>query len=232
MVHDQKITIALNVSRARLTVIGFILTINIFALGIFLGGVERHVSLQILAELNLFVSLVASLCVGTVAALLFLISERFDPIGNSDVTIFAIAEMTMLVAIVQTISGMSKGFIVLFQTNLGEPAVAALGLASTSADLLHSGESFRVIVFWFIALTWAFIAYVAPLWSLYRLPDTPRRKYMYAGYYLILTSVVFTLSAYALQIEMLARGESVGILRLFIQNFWAPGVWSDIGTAT
>ena len=126
--YDPNISIALNVSRARLTVIGFILTINIFALGIFLASKEHQVSLKIISDLSVFYALVASLCVGTVAALLMLVSERFDAQGNSDVGIFGIAEMTMFVAIVQTISGIAKGFISIFQHNLGESAFSTLGI--------------------------------------------------------------------------------------------------------
>lgn len=229
--HDRKITIALNVSRARLQVIGFILTIDIFALGIFLSSTDRHFSLQILIELNVFFSIVASLSIGTVSAILMLLSERLDSEGKSDVTIFAIGEMTMYVAIVQTIGGIFMAFIVLFHVSLGEPTVTAVGVTTTTAELLQAGESFQAMVSWMIALLWAFIAYVAPAWSLYRMPDTRQRKFLYFGYYVILTSLVFALSAHALHIELLARGESIGVLRLFLQNFWAPGLWSGIVAA-
>ncbi len=228
---DTITSIALNVSRARLTVIGFMLTIDIFALGIFLSNVDQHVSLQILTELSVFYALVASLCVGTLAATLMLISERFDPLGNSDVVLFAFAEMTMFVAIVQTISGISRGFIVLFHANLAEPAVNALGALSASADLLTAGEAFRNLIFWLIALTWIFLAYVAPLWSLSRLPVTRHQKYLFAGYYLLLSCAVFALAAHALHIELLARGESTGVMQLFLQNFWAPSLWGDLPEA-
>jgi hypothetical protein len=222
--YDPNISIALNVSRARLQVIGFILTINIFALGIFLSSREHQVSLKIVADLSVFYALVASLCIGTVAALLLLVSERFDPQGNSDVGIFGIAEMTMFVAIVQTISGIAGGFIAIFQDNLGEPAFSTLGITGTS-ELIAASESFQGMVFWLISLCWIFVVYIAPLWSLSRMPCKPLRKIFFAVYYLALTCVAFMLSAYAMDIEMLARGESVGVARLFLLNFWAPDLW-------
>jgi hypothetical protein len=222
--YDPNISIALNVSRARLTVIGFMLTIDIFALGIFLSSREHQVSLKIISDLSVFYALVASLCVGTVAALLMLVSERFDPQGNSDVGIFGIAEMTMFVAIVQTISGISSGFIAIFQHNLGEPAFSALGIPGTG-ELIAASESFRGMVFWLISLCWIFIVYIAPFWSLSRMPCKPLRKIFFAVYYLALTAVAFMLSAYAMNIEMLAHGESVGVARLFLLNFWAPDLW-------
>lgn len=222
--YDPNISIALNVSRARLTVIGFMLTIDIFALGIFLSHREHQVSLKIISDLSVFYALVASLCVGTVAALLMLVSERFDSQGNSDVGIFGIAEMTMFVAIVQTIDGISKGFIAIFQLNLAEPAFATFGIPGTG-ELVAASESFRGMIFWLISLCWIFIVYVAPFWSLSRMPCKPLRKIFFAGYYLALTCVAFMLSAYAMNIEMLARGESIGIARLFLLSFWAPGLW-------
>jgi hypothetical protein len=222
--YDPNISIALNVSRARLTVIGFMLTIDIFALGIFLSSREHQVSLKIISDLSVFYALVASLCIGTVAALLMLVSERFDPQGNSDVGIFGIAEMTMFVAIVQTISGISSGFIAIFQQNLGEPAFSTLGIPGTG-ELIAASESFRGMVFWLISLCWIFIVYIAPFWSLSRMPCKPLRKIFFAVYYLALTAVAFMLSAYAMNIEMLAHGESVGVARLFLLNFWAPDLW-------
>lgn len=226
--YDINTGIALNVSRARLTVIGFILTIDIFALGIFLRDMESEFASSILAELSVFYALVASICLGTVAATLMLISERFDPLGNSDVGIFAIAEMTMFVAIVQTISGISEGFIILFQVNLGDPAVAALGFSPDASGFLEARESFRTMVFWLISSSWFFVAYVAPIWSLSRLPVKPGRKIIFTGFYFMLTGLVFLMSAFALNIEMLARGESSGVGRLFVQTFWSPGLWGDL----
>ena len=222
--YDPNISIALNVSRARLTVIGFMLTIDIFALGIFLSNRQHQVSLKIISDLSVFYALVASLCVGTVAALLMLVSERFDSQGNSDVGIFGIAEMTMFVAIAQTISGISKGFIAIFQLNLDESAFSTFGIPNTG-ELVAASESFGVMIFWLISLCWIFIVYVAPLWSLSRMPCKPLRKIFFAGYYLLLTSVSFMLSAYAMDIELLARGESIGVARLFLLSFWAPGLW-------
>ncbi len=49
---DTNTSIALNVSRARLTVLGFMLTIDIFALGIFLSDMELQVSLNIMTLLS------------------------------------------------------------------------------------------------------------------------------------------------------------------------------------
>jgi hypothetical protein len=222
--YDPNISIALNVSRARLTVIGFVLTINIFSLGIFLNNREGSFSLKIISDLSVFYALVASLCVGTVAALLMLLSERFDPQGNSDVGIFGFAEMTMYVSILQTINGISQGFIAIFQHNLGEPAFSSLGIPGTG-ELIAASESFRGMVFWLISLCWIFIVYIAPFWSLSRMPCKPHGKVILAVYYLALTAVTFMLSAYAMNIEMLAVGESIGVARLFLLSFWAPGLW-------
>jgi hypothetical protein len=57
------------------------------------------------------------------------------------------------------------------------------------------------------------------------MPCKPLRKIFFAVYYLALTAVAFMLSAYAMDIEMLAHGESSGVGRLFLLNFWAPGLW-------
>jgi hypothetical protein len=58
-----------------------------------------------------------------------------------------------------------------------------------------------------------------------RMPCKPPGKIILAVYYLALTAVTFMLSAYAMNIEMLAVGESIGVARLFLLSFWAPGLW-------
>jgi len=224
MIAD-KTSIALNVSRARLTVIGFIITLDIFALGIF--AARESLDFSVLLKLGTFYPLFASICIGAVAAQLMLISERFDSQGNSDVYIFGFAEMTMYVAIVQTISGICKGFVTWFYTHLGEPAISTLNSGS-DIELLEVGQTFNSMVFWLVAITWSFIVYVAPVWSIHRLPDGRSPKFYYLGYYAILTCLAFCLSAYALHIEQLAHGRSVGVLQLFLQSFWTPGLWLDL----
>jgi len=226
--YDPNISIALNVSRARLTVIGFMLTIDIFVLGIFLSDVDQHLSLQILTGASLFFGLVSSLCIGTVAATLMLISERFDQTGNSDVGIFAFAEMTMFVSIVQTISGIFDGFVTLFQVNLGATAIDAIGVTSGEVELIAAGGSFSQLVFWLFAVSWGFVTYVAPLWSVSRLPCSPAHKRVYIAYYFLFTALMFALFAYALDIEFLIRGDSPGFMQLFLQSFWAPSLWGDV----
>jgi len=226
--YDPNISIALNVSRARLTVIGFMLTIDIFVLGIFLSDVDQHFKLKILTEASLFFGLVASLCIGTVAATLMLISERFDSTGNSDVGIFAFAEMTMFVSIVQTISGIFDGFVTLFQVNLGATAINAVSPTNGEAELIAAGGYFNQLVFWMFALSWGFSTYIAPLWSASRLPCSAQRKRIYITYYFLLTVVMFALVAYARNIEYWVQGETYGFIRLFLQGFWAPSLWGDV----
>jgi len=225
--HDPNISIALNVSRARLTVIGFMLTIDIFVLGIFLSDVNQHLRLKILTEASLFFGLVSSLCIGTVAAILMLISQRFDPTGNSDVGTFAFAEMTMFVSIVQTISGIFAGFVTLFRVNLGAIAINAAGVTSGEVELVAAGGYFNQLIYWLFALSWGFTAYIAPLWSASRLPCSALRKRIYIAYYFLFTVLMFALFAYALNIEYRVQGESPGFIQLFLQSFWAPGLWGD-----
>ena len=98
--------IALNVSRARLTILGFALMINVFAIQNVLAFAGGFTFEKIVLELHILVSLFASVGIGSVSAVLFLISERFDPTGDSDVGIFAFAEMAMFIALSQTISGL------------------------------------------------------------------------------------------------------------------------------
>ncbi|MGB5327175.1 MAG: hypothetical protein WBO58_03065 [Gammaproteobacteria bacterium] len=73
------------------------------------------------------------------------------------------------------------------------------------------------------------MTYVAPLWSASRLPCSTQRRRTYFLYYILLSVVMFALYAFARNIEYWVQGESQGFLRLFLQGFWAPGLWGDAG---
>ena len=229
---ETSTSIALNVSRARLQVLGFVLTIDIFARGIFLRNIDLHISTRILNEVSFFFGLTFSLCLGTVAAILMLLSQRFDPTGNSDVSIFAFAEMTMYVAITQAIGGIFNGFVSLFEVGLSGSAVTEHAAPQGLTLLISAGGYFNHLVFWAISLAWAFMAYVAPLWSVSRLPSSPQRKRLYLGYYFLLSGAVAAVFAYAMYIQFLAHGDSANPLRLFFQSLWAPSLWGIFTTGS
>lgn len=217
--------IALNVSRARLTLLGFVLTINVFAIGNVLTFSGGAVSEQIILELNILVSLFGSVAIGSLSAVLFLVSERFDPKGESDVGIFAFAEMAMYIAVAQTLNGLFQEFLTLFVLNLD--SFAANGAAGGMRD---AGQLLELLAYWTAALAWGFVVYIAPVWSVTRLPTTANRKYMYIGFYLTALAFLFFLHAIAVRIAHLSVGLERGLLDVFIKQFWIPFLWRDLTT--
>ena len=213
--------IALNVSRARLTVLGFSLAVNVFAIGNVLSFSGGAVSELIILELNILVVLLGSVATGTVASVLFLLSERFDTKGHSDVGIFAIAEMTMYLSLAQTLNGLSQEFLNLFALNLG-------AYASSTAELQAASARLESVALWVAASAWAFLAYVAPIWSLAKIPRQWSKKLGYLGYYFVLLLVLFYFDAVAVQITSLSVGIEQSLGELFFKQFWMPLTWSDI----
>ena len=217
--------VALNVSRARLTFLGFVLAINVFAIGNvleFSGGV---VSERIILNLNILVSLFGSVAIGTVSAVLFLVSERFDPRGDSDIGIFAFAEMAMFIAIAQTLNGLVQEFLNILVFNLDRFAAAG-----AAAGMRGAGQLLEDLVYWTAGLAWSFVVYVAPVWSVTRIPTTAKRKYIYIGFYFTALAFLFFLNAIAVRIAHLSAGLERSLLDVVIQQLWMPFLWSDLTT--
>lgn len=217
--------IALNVSRARLTLLGFVLTINVFAIGNVLAFSGGAVSERIIPELNILVSLFGSVAIGSLSAVLFLVSERFDPKGESDVGIFAFAEMAMYIAVAQTLNGLFQEFLSLFVLNLD--SFAANGAAAGMRD---AGQLLELLAYWTAALAWGFVVYIAPVWSVTRLPVTKNRKYVYIGLYFTVLALLFFLHTIAVRIAHLSTGVERSLLDVFIKQFWMPFLWRDLTT--
>ena len=219
--------IALNVSRARLTILGFTLMVNVFTVQNVLAFAGGFVSEKIVLELHVLVSPFAGVAIGTVSAVLFLISERFDEIGDSDVRIFALAEMAMFVAISQTMSGLFQGFFSILTVN-----VDAISQGSTTTGLHQVRELFQSLVFWVAAVAWGFVTYVGPVWSMARIQENWQRKSVYIVFYAGITMLLYLLSATAVRIAYLSLGADQGLLGLFIKQFWGPVLWRDLSVMT
>lgn len=224
----QPVLLALNLSRARITLLGFTLAVNLFALRTLVGEPGSGAADRFALDLSIFLALFISFVVAAVATLLFLLSQRLDPTGNSNVRVFAVAEMLMFVAVAQTISGVSQEFLALIAKTTGTLNSQAAGNDVAVAAALHAAVRAQAMVHWLTALIWCFVVYVAPLWSLSRFPDSTRAKSACLAFYMLVTGAVFVASAHAAQVLSLSRGEDASLWPLFFGQFVAPLIWDDV----
>lgn len=224
LINSQPINnsgIALNVSRARLTVLGFALTVSVFAIGNVLFFSGEVVSPRIIWQLNILIALLSGVTIGMVSAVLFLISQRLDREGLSDKGIFAFAEMTMYLSLAYTLNGLTLEVLNLFSLNLGT-------FTTQQGDGSASAEMLQLMARWLGSLAWIFIAFVAPAWFLKRLPEPPRRKILYLSYYIAFMTLIAVLNALASEVSLTAAGQDPSFIGLFLKQFFAPFIWSDL----
>lgn len=157
----QPVRVAVNVMRARLTVIGFniaIVSFQIVQLGRFLGGLKvpgiEH-SVHIGADMALFIGLGLSL----IALVLFIMSGTFDEVGYCTHWSLIAGDVLMYLALAHTVAGFFSPLsasVEIFATKLPDQTL--------ELHILHISVLITGGIAWFSAI------YAGPLVSLLRSP--------------------------------------------------------------
>lgn len=215
MVENQApVRIAVNVMRARLTLIGFniaIVSFQISQLYRLSGGVDvsgLDYSVHVAADMALYMALALSL----IALVAFIGSCGLDEIGYCTHWSLVAGDLLMYLGLAQTFTGFFAPLaasIMIFSTKLPDQAAA---INSLQTMVLIAGGSG-----WFLA------TYLGPAVSLVRSPFSRMTNIMLGFTYLVLLLVVFTINAQSLQVEALSSGDEskliYGVLKEFIQPF-------------
>ena len=183
---NDGVRIAVNVMRARLTILGFNLAIITFQLnnmrqldgGIDLPGVDFPV--HITAAASLFMGLALSL----VSMVCFIASCGLDKIGTCDHWSLVLGDLLMYLALAQTVAG----FFGPFQHTLGQVSLSELDQAREFASI-HTAITMAGGIAWFSA------QYVGPVVSYLRSPFTRTATVALGGVYLLLVLVIGTQNA-------------------------------------
>jgi hypothetical protein len=189
---ESEVRVAVNVMRARQTVIGFNIAIVSFQIaqlyrasgGIKVPGLEHQI--HVTAELSLFMSLALSL----IALIAMTSSSLMDEVGVCTHWSLQVGDVLMYLSLAYTLSGFFAPLeesMRVFTANLPDQGARAMVLQN--AVLISAGFA------WFLAM------YVAPLTSLLRSPF-PRRINLLVGLaYFTLILVLAWVNAQAVLIE-------------------------------
>lgn len=212
--NQAPVRIAVNIMRARLTVIGFNIAIVSFQIsqlyrlsgGISVSGLNYTV--HVAADMALYMALALSL----IALVAFIISCGLDDVGYCTHWSLVAGDLLMYLGLAQTLTGFFMPLtesIMIFSTKLPDEAVAINSLQT--AVLIAGGTG------WFLA------TYIGPVVSLMRSPFKRMTNIMLGFAYLLLLLLIFTSNAQSLQIETLSPGDESklisGVLKEFIQPF-------------
>ena len=206
------VRVAVNVMRARLTVIGFNIAIVSFQIvqmprlsgGISVQGVDHPVHVG--AYMALFMALALSL----ISLIVFIMSCALDDVGVCNHWSLVAGDLLMYLALAHTVSGFFAPLEGVMRTFAGRvPLQEAEALVLHKAVLVTSGFA------WFLAI------YGGALVSLVRSPFPRQTNFALGIAYLVLLLVLAWVNSQATMIEAVSLGEKpdmfVSVLRELVQ---------------
>jgi hypothetical protein len=223
--NDSTVTgVALNVTRTRVTVLAFNLTIISFMLSIKVGkGDIAHQ--DVLPHLSSTVALFAGFCVTVLGLWWLLVSQNQDTQGLSKPWPFTFGSITTYLALSQTTSAFMHEYL------LGMKAVVNSAAQAISVPLSGAvGHGFLEPTAWLVLLLmgatiWFLITYVAPLLTVLKGPLAGRRAWVFAVYYLAIQVPIFWVYAKAWQLAALPGQAETSTMTAFALQFLQPLLW-------
>jgi hypothetical protein len=210
------VRIAVNVMRARLTIVGFnlaIVTFQLNAIRNFAGGVEIA-DLGETVHLSADVALLLGVAFSVAAMVLFVAAGAFDSVGVVDHPAVIAGDICMYLALSQSIAGFF------------DPIVATLRTAVAALPAPALGESALVIlVVTMGGIGWSLAFYLGPIVSLLRSPFRRATNIALVGLYILLVAVTLTAGLLAGNLEAAASAEQplgLGAVPLFLMQ---PSRW-------
>ena len=215
MPEDPKpVRVAVNVMRARLTVIGFNIAIvafqivNLYGLS---GGIRvpgmGHV-VHVGASMALFMALALSL----IALVTFIMSGAFDEVGFCTHWTLVAGDLLMYLALAHTVAG----FFAPLTTSI-EIFSAKLPDRASEIAILHSASLVAGGAAWFLA------TYAGPVISLVRSPFQRRTNIALGVAYLVVLVALAWVSSHAARVGATGTGDGpglmIGVLRELVQPF-------------
>jgi hypothetical protein len=217
--------VAINVARTRVTALGFTLALYLFSIAILVDLAQEREVPALWVFLTSFVPLAVGFAMALAALLMFVVSERLDLTGHSEIWTFSIGELLTYMALAQALTG---GFQYLFTSVsvplILEPALSGSDVATaTEVRLLSRSMGFLLLMIG--GGVWFLLMYAAPVVFLIRNPLPWVRKWLLAVAYALILLTVFVPSAFAYQIHSRAAGASTTVGGFLVRQVWQPSLW-------
>jgi hypothetical protein len=214
--NHQPVRVAVNVMRARLTVIGFNIAIVSFQIvqlyrlsgGIRVPGIDHVVHVG--ADMALFMALALSL----MALVAFIASGTFDEVGYCTHWSLVAGDLLMYLALAHTVAGFFAPMamsIKIFSAKLPDQAA--------EIAILHSASLVAGGLVWFLA------TYVGPVASLVRSPFNRRTNMGLGMAYLVVLMALCWVSSQAARLETAVLGDQPGLMWGIFKELAQPLRW-------
>ena len=210
------VRVAVNVMRARLTVIGFNIAIVSFQIvnlydisgGIRVPGIDHAVHVE--ADIALFMALALSL----IALVSFIMSSAFDEVGVCTHWPLVAGDLLMYLALAHTVAGFFQPWnaaLVIFAEKLSNHEIE---IAFLHAAMVIAGGAA-----WFLA------TYVGPVVSLVRSPFQRRTNIALGVAYLVVLIALAWVSSQAVRVGALGSGGEPGLINGVLRELVQPFRW-------
>ena len=222
--QDKKNLIALNVTRTRVTVLVFNLTIIAFMFSILKasGASADHVAA---AHLTSSVALFVGFCLTLLGLLWLLASQNLDAEGLSRPWPFTLGAITTYLALSQTITAFMHEYLLGVESAVeaARPGVAESAQSLIRLDAL--GDTALLILLVMGGGIWILITYVGPLLAGLRSPVGGNRRWVFAGYYFVLQVPIYWVYARAWHLHYIPADQPTSMLGVFLLQFIQPLLW-------
>ncbi len=217
--------VPINVTRARITVLGFALALCLFASSTLLSIGQAYRFSAVWVFLPSFVALSLGFSLTLVAMLLFVNALRLDSGGAGRIWPFSFGELLMYLALSQVLAGgiqyLATGLMFVFHN-----VPQRTGLDPEQIELLMPLA--EQLTFWLTlcaGMGWLATMYAAPVYFVIRNPLPWNRKWLLAVTYLVLLIVVSWISAIPYQLHARAAGKQENLAAHFAGQFAQPLLW-------
>jgi len=215
-IHTFKHGVALNVTRTRVTVLVFNLSIISFMLSMLKSSTG-------LAHLSTSIALFLGFCLTLLGLWLLLYSQTWDKLGLSRPWPFVLGSMTTYLALSQTVTAFIHEYL------LGLKSVfktIPTGMVDPH-DFMVLNNTVVLILFTMAALIWFLITYIAPMsiFLRHKNPVTIGRRWILALYYLSIQIPIFWIYTITWRLEYTTTEQQLTMAELFALQFIQPVLW-------
>jgi hypothetical protein len=222
--QDKKNLIALNVTRTRVTVLVFNLTIIAFMFSMLKASVAGadHVTT---AHLTTSAALFTGFCLTLLGLFLLLASQNLDAEGLCRPFPFTLGAITTYLALSQTITAFMHEYLLAVESAV---AVSRPGVAESVQSLVRVdalGDAALLILFVMAGGVWILITYVGPLTAGLRSPVRGDLRWVFAGYYFVLQVPIYWVYTRAWHLQYAQADQPMNLLSLFTLQFLQPLLW-------
>jgi hypothetical protein len=222
--QDKTNQIALNVTRTRVTVLVFNLTIIAFMFSILKasGASADHVTT---AHLTSSLALFVGFCLTLLGLWWLLLSQILDAVGLCRPFPFTLGSITTYIALSQTTTAFMHEYLLGVESAVeaARPGVAESAQSLIRLDAL--GDTALLMLSVMAGGVWILTTYAGPLAAVLKSPVRGDRRWVFAGYYFVLQVPIYWVYARAWHLQYVPADQPTDMLSLFTLQFLQPVLW-------